>query len=1143
MPPPRILLLGPLEAPREGGGAALGGGKQRAALALLALEPGRVVSADALVEELWGADPPPTAATALQGHVSRLRRILGADAIETRPPGYVLHADTDAAAFEAALAAGDLDAALELWRGAALADVPLGPRLADEARRLEELRLHAREELFARGLAEGRHVELVPELETFLRAEPYRERALELLMLALYRSGRQADALETFRRTRADLRENLGLEPGPAARELQRRILEQDPALAPAAAPESPVPRRTPITVVAVVPATVDEDTEAYVAELSRARELARLELERHGGLVQRAGSGLVGLYGIPVPREDDAARALEAARAAVAAAGEAGVGVASGEAFMGESPAVDAALRLAREAAVGAFVADPLTHARARARALRLDRPLAGRDAERERLASTYAAVAANRTSAAVTIAGPAGIGKSRLAGELLARVAGEARVLATRCLSYGDGIGFLPLVELVRAIAGEEPLETLLDAEDVLEQLRRLLGADDAPPDEDVAAWAVRRLLESVSAAGPTVVYVDDVHWASQAVLRLVEQLAEPAPVPLLLVTTSRNGAPAGASIDLAPLGRDACAALVASVLGGEAQEDTVAALADASGGNPLFLEELVADLRAAGRLRQSEAGWQLAAGEIPLPSAIESLLAARLERLPEREREVLGCASVVGGSFTLAELVDLAGDDLDEPLAALMADQLLQPARVEVEDLEFRHLLFRDAAYAALPLAARADLHRRHARSLEERAISGPREREALVVYHLDQAHRALAQFGEPDDPAPLARRMAALGRETLAGGDVRSAVALLTRVLELDDSDPLVPVDLGRAHLDLGDFAAADAAFARSDSPRARLGRLDVLVRTDPKVDFDAAAAQAEAVLPELKALGDERGLAEAWTLRASVALFHGSAGDLGDTTALALADLPPAPASRAHTWLLFLSCAVCWYGPMRVEDGIRRCEGVLAAAQSNLNLQAAALQSLGVLCAMSGDFARGRALVAQSRGLSAELGQRVNAAGSAIDAGIVELLAGEHAAAEALLREGYDELATVGETAYFSTVAGLLAEAIAAQGRLDEARAVAAAAREAASADDVVSQVEWRTTEARALAAAGDAAAAEALGREGAARADETDFLLLRAEAWAAVADVTGDAGARAHAVELLERKGLAPPAVAAWARA
>jgi YVTN family beta-propeller protein len=244
-------VLGELEVLAGDRPLELGGAKQRSVLSMLVLQAGNVVSTDTLIDGLWGERPPATAAKSLQVYVSRLRKALGENAIVTRPPGYLLDAtpeQVDVGRFERlveeakreapAAAAATFRHALGLWRGSALADLAEEPFARAEIARLDEQRLAALENRIDADLALGRHSSVVAELEGLVRTHPYRERLRGQLMLALYRSGRQADALDAYRDARTALAEQLGLEPGHDLKDLERRILSQDPSLAAPSDPE-----------------------------------------------------------------------------------------------------------------------------------------------------------------------------------------------------------------------------------------------------------------------------------------------------------------------------------------------------------------------------------------------------------------------------------------------------------------------------------------------------------------------------------------------------------------------------------------------------------------------------------------------------------------------------------------------------------------------------------------------------------------------------------------------------------------------------------------------------------------------------------------------------------------------------------------
>jgi DNA-binding SARP family transcriptional activator/class 3 adenylate cyclase len=241
---PRFRLLGPLEVNGDDGPLMIGGQKQKTVLAVLLLHAGQAVSVDRLIEALWRDDPPKTAATSLQNFVSQLRKVLGADAVVTQPPGYLLRIEPDeldvnrfarlvsqAGSTGVAERAPILHEALDLWRGSPLADFTYEAFAQDEIRRLEDLHLSAIELQIEAELELGRHAQIVGKLESLITRNPLRERLRELLMRALYGSGRQAEALAVYQAVRRLLLEELGLEPGPQLQDLQKAIIRQDAAL------------------------------------------------------------------------------------------------------------------------------------------------------------------------------------------------------------------------------------------------------------------------------------------------------------------------------------------------------------------------------------------------------------------------------------------------------------------------------------------------------------------------------------------------------------------------------------------------------------------------------------------------------------------------------------------------------------------------------------------------------------------------------------------------------------------------------------------------------------------------------------------------------------------------------------------------
>jgi DNA-binding SARP family transcriptional activator len=294
-------ILGPLEVSDETGPVALGGHRQRALLVALLVETGHLVPTERLVDLLWGEAPPRTATTSLQNSVSRLRRVLGADLLETRSPGYVLRVDPsqvdshrfeqmvrDARGSDASTRCEVLRSALSLWRGPALAEFAFEPFAQSEIRRLEELRLGALEERIDADLELGRHGDVVGELEALVGEHPLRETFRRQLMLALYRSGRQAEALDAYQAARSRFVDELGIEPGPELKQLQAEILRHEAGIA---APGSERP-------------TSDDDAE-IVAALLAGRVVPVLGLDGAGDLATH----LARAFEVPADRPVDLAR------------------------------------------------------------------------------------------------------------------------------------------------------------------------------------------------------------------------------------------------------------------------------------------------------------------------------------------------------------------------------------------------------------------------------------------------------------------------------------------------------------------------------------------------------------------------------------------------------------------------------------------------------------------------------------------------------------------------------------------------------------------------------------------------------------------------------------------------------------------
>jgi DNA-binding SARP family transcriptional activator len=579
-------ILGPLEVRAGGRHVPLRGARQRELLAVLLLHANEIVSSDRLIDELWQGDPPPTAAKIVQNSVSQLRKLLEPGLLVTRSPGYLLRVEgeeldserfermveearADLAGGTASEAAEQLRDAAELWRGPALSDFSDAPFARAESARLEELRSAATEDRIEAELALGRHAQLVPELEALVAQYPLRERLRAQLMVALYRSGRQAEALRVYHETREVLVEELGLEPGRALQRLERAVLLQDPALElgpeeEAVGPPRPAEIARPEVrkTVSVVAADVlalggPHDPETLRPPMTRAVETVTDVLQQHGASTEGSTTGgVIGIFGVPEVHEDDALRAVRAASEArdalrdlspelerdwnVAVALRAGVN--TGEVVAGNTSAhtlvagdaVTVAARLQQAADPGEILLDAQTEelvhdalraepvdpaalkatghgtawrlleleAEAPGYARRLETPLIGRVVELAQLRQAYERTAEDRAAHLFTVLGAAGIGKSRLARELVLSTGDESTVLQGHCPSYGEGVTFWPLRGIVQdvgdlreALAGED------EAGAIAERVLGAVGLEGKASTNEETFWATRKLFEALA------------------------------------------------------------------------------------------------------------------------------------------------------------------------------------------------------------------------------------------------------------------------------------------------------------------------------------------------------------------------------------------------------------------------------------------------------------------------------------------------------------------------------------------------------------------------------------------------------------------------------------------------------------------
>jgi class 3 adenylate cyclase len=680
-------------------------------------------------------------------------------------------------------------------------------------------------------------------------------------------------------------------------------------------------------------------DPEALRALLARYFEQMKAIVERHGGSVEKfIGDAVMAVFGVPVVHEDDALRAVRAAvemRDAFPALGCQGrIGVTTGEVVTGTAErlatgdGVNLAARLEQAAAPGEVLIGDATFRLMRdaveveevpplglkgksepvvahrllsvsgdqAYARRLDAPMVGRETELGRLRDTFGQAVRDRSCQLFTVLGAAGIGKSRLLLEFLATCEG-AMILRGRCLPYGEGITYWPVVEVAKQLpadafdgAGTEAVAALLRDEDV------------ATSREEIA-YTCRKLLERVASERPVVCVFDDIHWGEETFLDLVEHVADLSrDAPILLLCSARpelldrragwaGGKVNATTVLLEPLRPEDADAMIEAL--GHVDATLAERIREAAEGNPLFVEQMVALVKESGN------------GDVVVPPTIQALLAARLDQLEPSERAVLERGSVEGRVFHRGAVEALAPEEAGvvTRLTSLVRKELVRPDKPVFsgdDAFRFRHMLIRDAAYDALPKSTRADLHERFAEWLGSHGRD-LLELDEILGYHLEQAHAFRKELGATaDEGAALAERAAGYlessGRRAYARGDAPAAVRLLRRAAALLPRESparlrLLP-PLGDALTEVGAWDDARAILSEGAATAAHIGDRGAaaeaavaLVYVDLHTDAGASHAKGRAELERsmkvFQELGDKAGLSRAID---SAAMIHSWAGE-------------------------------------------------------------------------------------------------------------------------------------------------------------------------------------------------------------------------------------------------------------------
>jgi class 3 adenylate cyclase/tetratricopeptide (TPR) repeat protein len=910
-------------------------------------------------------------------------------------------------------------------------------------------------------------------------------------------------------------------------------------------------------------------DPEAFRILLARYFDRMRTIVERHGGSVEKfIGDAVMAVFGVPALHEDDAIRGLRAAvemRDAFTELEVTGrIGLATGEVVTGTSErlvtgdAVNVAARLEQAAQPGEVLvasetaalagrgarfemveplalkgkADPVIAYRLLSIAEAPDHiastPMVGRARQRALLADTFGAVRSDRACHLFTVVGAAGVGKSRLVAEFL-DAASDAVVVRSRCLSYGEGITYWPVVEILKQLP-DRPGDPVAAA-----AVATLLGESDDPTTPDSIAWATRKTLEHAAGRSPLICVFDDIHWGEPALLDLIEHIADfsrDAPILLLCVARpelmDRRPNWAGGKLNattalLEPLSADETNELISHLLAkGQIDDQLRQRVAQAAEGNPLFVEEMISMIGDAS------------SADLEVPPTIKAVLAARLDQLDVSERAVLERGAVEGKVFHLGAVKALMPEEraLEQRLQALVRKELIRPEPPLLageEAYRFRHLLIRDAAYDGLPKGLRAELHERFAAWLDAHGAALV-ELDEVLGYHLEQACLYRAELGLEPDPAltTAARsRLVAAGRRAVMRQDDHAAAVLFGRASRLGGTlDVVLECDLADALFNEGDFESS-ARSVEDARERARLvgDRLSDLclqiregltrIYTDTQATTRTLMQLVDDAEPEFERAGHDFGLFLVGYARGESEHMYGRS----DAAAAAFRD------SAAHArriGLHHLEAKPLTYliatnkdGSMPVDEFLRWVDTLPGYARSSWEAAGTRAEML----AMSGE-------IDEARERLRELCQHLEERGALLALGLIlglcvtemETFLGDPSAAVEAGTRASELLDRLGERAWRSTVAAFVADALCQLGRFDDAERWADRGASLGEEDDVITQAMCGCVRAKVLAARSSPVEAEALAREAVALASRTQQLLFRAAAHMSLAEVLRSTG-------------------------
>jgi hypothetical protein len=816
----------------------------------------------------------------------------------------------------------------------------------------------------------------------------------------------------------------------------------------------------------------------------------------------------------------------------------------------------------------------------RVQSAAARAETPLVGRDRQLTMLREALTDAIEARSSVLVTVLAPPGVGKSRLAAEFREASGHLATVLVGQTPSYGDGVTFAPLVELLSEAAGRpggdaeeiaaelrERVAGQPDGEAVGDRIAQLLGVGEALASE--ASWAVRRLLEVMAAERPLVVILEDLHWAEGPMLDLADAVVERIHGPALFLCLARPefleqrptwaaGKPRATTTTLPPLSSED-ARRMAELLLGPAPAAVLDRVCTTAEGNPLYLEQLTAMLEDQGLLADGRwVGSDDAEAEIP--TTLHALLAARLDRLEPTPRLVLERASVEGRRFRIDPLRALAPDLDREPFEAAIAvlerRGLVQPEDEAAGLWRFAHALVMEAAYRGLSKELRADLHERLADWMTE-ADAEQADVDESVARQLERALHLREELGARDErSASLAERagelFATAGSRAFMSLDYITARDFLSRAAALLPEGSLRRMEilpsLGAALADSGRAEESDALLAEAvDQAHATGSERDVLrasvqilsnriYRSSDEAEIESASVEARRAFDVFEASGDQIGMAEAATVMINLEYVraHCDEAQRWATRAMfrALAAGRPREATQAAGDLVGMALV----GPVPFTRFAADAEELFAGHDPISDSPGHALMASAALAA--GDEAGFREHEERWRDVVDRHGLAWLAAAHGMEIAFVELWAGRAEAAERRLREAQQFFTQIGNVWYMSVADEYLCEAVYAQDRPREFLRLADAFAASSLMTDRHNLVKRQVMLARVHLLRGSAVEAETSARRALKLLESTDLIPDRVDALLVLADALdvrgmGDeaATARLDAIAKLRAKG------------